>query len=232
MSLNVLPGCQVYPNVQLGEGVILQPPCILGQPPRGREPGELPLTIGPRAIIRPFTTLYAGSAIGADFQTGQGVSIREDNIIGDDVSVGTHSVLEFRNRIGNHVRIHSNCFLEWVTIGDHVFVGPNVVFTDDPHPMKCPHFSDCVGGATVRDYARIGANSTLLPGITIGQHALVGAGSVVTKDVPSGAVVAGNPARVIGWVKDLKCRSGYFERVYNWEPYTTSETQEREPSRD
>ncbi len=224
MMPDVLSHCQIYPNVQLGVGARLEPPCILGQPPRGRGPGELPLVIGPGAVIRPFSTLYAGSTIGADFQTGQGVSIREDNVIGDDVSVGTHSVLEFRNRIGNHVRIHSNCFLEWVTIEDWVFVGPNVVFTDHLHPMKCPHFDDCVGGVTVRAYARIGANATLLPGVVIGRHALVGAGAVVTRDVPDGAVVVGNPARIIGWVKDLQCRSGYFERVYEWEPYVTSET--------
>lgn len=135
MDHSVDTGCQIYPNVRLGDEVRLEPPCIVGKPPRGAEPGELPLVIGPGAIIRPFTTIYAGTTIGAGFQTGQGASIREDNVIGDDVIVGTHAVLEFRNRIGSHVRIHSNCFLEWVTIEDHVFVGPNVVFTDDPHPI-------------------------------------------------------------------------------------------------
>jgi acetyltransferase-like isoleucine patch superfamily enzyme len=218
------PRCQIYPNVQLGPDVVLEPPCILGKPPRGREPGELALIVGPGAIIRPFTTIYAGTVIGRGFQTGQGTSIREDNVIGDDVSVGTNAVLECRNRIGSHVRIHSNCFLEWVTLADYVFIGPNVVFTDDPHPMKCPRFADCLGGATVQAYARIGANSTLLPGVLIGRHALVGAGSVVTRDVPDGAVVAGNPARVMGWVNDLKCKLGYFERVYEWEPYVGRET--------
>jgi len=89
--------------------------------------------------------------------------------------------------------------------------------------MKCPEFDNCVGGATVRAYARIGANSTLLPGVVVGRNALVGAGSVVTKDVPEGAVVAGNPARVIGRVEDLRCRQGFFDQVYHWPPYTTAE---------
>ena len=112
-------------------------------------------------------------------------------------------MLEFGNRIGNRVRIHTGCFLELVTIEDDVFVGPNVVFTDDPHPMNCPRYKDCKGGAVVRRLARIGANSTILPGVEIGEGALVGAGSVVVHDVPAGAVVAGNPARVIKQVAEL-----------------------------
>ena len=205
-------------NVTLGAGCDLQAPCILGKAPRGAAEGELELVIGADAVIRPFTTIYAGSSFGARLQTGQGASIREDNNVGDDVSIGTNAVLEFGNRIGNRVRIHSGCFLELVTIEDDVFVGPNVVFTDDPHPMGCPRYQDCKGGAVVRRLARIGANSTILPGVTIGEGALVGAGSVVAHDVPPGAVVAGNPARVIKQVADLTCPPGWFERPYTWPP--------------
>lgn len=210
---------RIYPNVTIGEGSLVHPPSILGFPPRGKEEGEVSLVIGVNALIRPFTTIYAGTTIGDRFQTGQGTSIREDNELGDDVSVGTHAVLEFRNRIGSHVRIHTGCFLEDVKVGDHVFVGPRVVFTDDPHPMGCPRYLECAGGATVESYAKIGANSTILPGIRIGEHALVGAGSVVTKDVAPRAVVVGNPAKQIGTVDELTCPPGFFERPYVWEPY-------------
>jgi len=206
-------------NVRLGPGADLEPPVVIGKPPRGRAEGELPLAIGAGATVRAFTTIYAGSVIGAGLQTGHGAQIREDNVLGDRVSVGTNAVLEYGNRIGHRVRIHTGCFLELVTIEDDVFVGPNVVFTDDPHPMNCPRYQDCGGGATVRRLARIGANSTILPGVEIGENALVGAGSVVVADVPPGTVVAGNPARVIKRVDELVCKPGLVERPYAWAPY-------------
>lgn len=215
-------GCRLYANVRIGPGSIIHGPAVIGHPPRGARAGELPVVIGTGAIVRPFTTIYAGNNIGNDFQTGQGVSIRENNRIGDGVSVGTNSVLEFDNQIGHHVRIHSGCFLEMVTVADHVFIGPNTVFTDDPHPMNCPHYKECLGGARVEELVRIGANVTVLPGVVIGRNSLVGAGAVVVEDVPPGAVVAGSPARVIKKIEDLTCPPGFFEKPYLWPPYHTS----------
>jgi acetyltransferase-like isoleucine patch superfamily enzyme len=207
---------RIYPNVSLGEGTIVHPFAILGFPPRGRTEGELPLVIGPGGVIRPFTTIYAGTVIGAKFNSGQGASIREDNVIGDGCSVGTNAVLEYGNRIGNGTRVHSGCFLERTILGENVFVAPNVVFTDDPHP-PCPRYGDCKGGVTVGDYTAIGGNVTVLPGVKIGSHCLIGGGSVVTADVPDGMVVAGSPARVIKRVDELKCWPGFYPHPYAWE---------------
>jgi acetyltransferase-like isoleucine patch superfamily enzyme len=205
----------VFEGVVLGEGASLLGPCILGMPRRGDAPGQWPTRIGAGCVIRPFTTIYAGAVIGERFQTGQGASIREDNVIGDDVSVGTNAVLEAGNRIGNRVRIHTGCFLELVTVEDDVFIAPNVVFADDLHP-PCPRYEECVGGATVRCGASIGSNSTILPGVEIGEGALVGAGSVVTRDVPAGVVVAGSPAKVVKRVEELECRAGAYGRPFEW----------------
>ena len=210
---------KIFENVELGRDVIIYDPSIIGFPPRNKDISELKTSIGDFGIIRPFTTIYAGVVIGNNFQCGQGASIREDNIMGNDVSVGTHAVLEFGNRIGNNVRIHTGCFLEDVKVGDNVFVGPNVTFTDDPHPMGCPHYRDCAGGAIVGNFVKIGANSTILPGVKIGDHALIGAGSVVTKDVSTKSVVVGNPAKEINTIDNLTCPPGYFERPYMWSPY-------------
>ncbi len=213
----------IYDNVTIGEGSVIFGPVVLGQPPRGKADGELSLAIGKNAVIRPFTTIYAGNRIGDDFQTGQGTSIRENNKIGNCVSIGTQAILEYENIIGDHCRIHSGCFLEMVTLGKYVFVGPRTVFTDDPHPMGCPKWKECGGGAIVGDYARIGANCTFLPAVKIGKGALIGAGSVITTDIPEMMVATGNPGRVIKSVNELKCRIGAYERPYLWPPYTDQE---------
>ncbi len=211
--------CKIYAGVEIGVGSVIEGPCVIGKPPLGRKEGDLMLRIGRNAIIRPFTTIYAGTVIGDEFQGGQCISIREDNVIGNNVVVGTSAVIEPGNRIGNGVRIHSGCFLERVTVGEFVFIGPNTVFTDDPHPMKCPRFDECGKGATIENFVKIGANVTVLPFVKIGRNSLIGAGSVVSKDVPPDSVVVGNPGKVVKKVKELNCRHGWFSHPYLWPPY-------------
>ena len=205
----------IHSNVHIGHGTVVEEGCEIGHPPRGRKPGELPTTIGTGGMIRSGTVIYAGTTIGDDFNSGHGTMIREDNVIGDHCSVGSNAVLEPGNRIGSGTRIHSQCFLEHVTLGERVFLGPGVVFTDDPHPA-CPRYLECVLGATVEDDVSIGGNATILPGVRIGAGSLVGAGAVVTRNVATGTVVGGNPARVLKQIKELVCFKGFFERPYVW----------------
>jgi acetyltransferase-like isoleucine patch superfamily enzyme len=188
-------------------------PCVLGHPADGV---DAPLILGDGVVIRAFAVLYCGAVLGDRVKVGHGALIREHNVIGDDSSVGSGAHLEPHNRVGARSRIHTGCFLSGSTVGDDVFVGPHVVFTDDPHP-PCPRYRDCVRGATIEAGASIGANVTLLPGITVGANALVGAGSVVTRDVAGGDVVAGNPARRVGRRDELACFAGHFERAYAWD---------------
>ncbi len=205
----------IHTNVEIGPGTVVQEGAIVGeQSPRAAEAG-VPTRIGGGGIVRSGTVIYAGAVIGDGFSSGHGALIRENNVIGDDCSVGTHAVLEPGNRIGRGTRIHSGCFLENTTLGERVFLGPNVGFTDDPHPA-CPRYLDCVLGATVEDDVSIGANSTILPGVRIGAGSLIGAGSVVTKDVEPGSVVGGNPARRLRGVAELVCFKGFFEHPYEW----------------
>jgi acetyltransferase-like isoleucine patch superfamily enzyme len=125
--------------------------------------------------------------------------------IGDDVKIGTFVEIQKGARIGNRCKISSHTFIcEGVTIEDGVFIGHGVMFTNDLFPrattadgaLQTPQDWDCLK-TLVKRGAAIGSGATLLCGITIGEGALVGAGSVVTRDVPAGAVVAGNPARVL-----------------------------------
>ncbi len=190
-------------DIQLGENVIVDPSAVVGLVGRA---GLAPVRIGANSVIRSHTTIYSGVTAGDGLQTGHGTLIRENNILGSFVSVGSGTALEPGNRIGDRTRIHSGCFLENVTLGEDVFIGPNVVFTDDPHP-PCEKCTDFVGGATVEDGAAIGGNATILPGVRIGARALVGAGSVVTHDVEAGVVVVGNPARPVKRREDLVCRA-------------------------
>lgn len=193
-----------HPNVHLGDGARIGEYVVLGTPPRGKAPGDLETRIGRWAIIRSHAVVYAGNVIGDDFQCGHGVLIRESNAIGHRVSVGSHSVIEHHVVIGDDVRIHSNAFVpEFSVLESGCWVGPNVVLTNARYPLS-PSTKEELKGPHIESRAKIGANATLLPGVRIGSNALVGAGSVVVRNVPLGKVVVGNPARVVGDVSDLK----------------------------
>ncbi len=195
---------RIHPRVKLGRDAHIGDYVIIGEPPRGKKPGKLKTTIGTRAVIRSHSVIYAGNIIGSDFQTGHGVLVREENQIGNNVSIGSHSVVEHHVTIGNNVRLHSNVFVpEFSVLEDGCWLGPNVVITNARYPQSRNAKED-LRGATIKRGAKIGANATLLPGVVIGENALVGAGAVVVHDVPAGAVVAGNPARVIKQVEDIK----------------------------
>ncbi|HEX6868623.1 MAG TPA: acyltransferase, partial [Candidatus Limnocylindrales bacterium] len=141
---------------------------------------------------------------GDRFQTGHGVLVREANTIGSDVSIGTHSIVEHHVELGDGVRIHSNAFIpEYSVVEAGAWIGPSVTFTNARYPLG-RNAKASLQGPIIRRGAKIGANATLLPGVVIGRDALVGAGSVVVSDVPDGAVVVGNPARVVRYVTELE----------------------------
>src|SRR5918992_219712 len=192
----------VLDGVQLGDPCWVGEFVTLGEQPLADNP--LPdLVLGAGARIRSHTVVYGGSTIGARFQTGHGALIRELNEIGDDVSVGSHSVIEHHVRIADRVRVHSNAFIpEYSVLEESAWVGPNVVFTNAAYPVS-RGAKDNLRGPHIMERAKIGANATLLPGVTIGRDALIAAGAVVVRDVADGEVVAGNPAHRIKWIREI-----------------------------
>jgi acetyltransferase-like isoleucine patch superfamily enzyme len=195
---------KIHENVTIGPESEIEDFVIIGRPPKGAAEGSLITTIGKKAHIRSHTIIYSGNKIGDNFQTGHSTLIRENNSIGNDVSIGSGSVVEHDTKIGNKVRIHSKAFVpEYSVLEDGCWLGPNVVLTNVKYPLGTRSKQE-IAGVTIGAGAKIGANSTILPGVKIGKNSLVGAGSVVTKDVPENIVVAGNPARKIKDVADLK----------------------------
>ena len=193
-----------YAEVQLGPGAMIDPGVLLGYPP-GR-PGPFGATrLGRGARVRAGSVIYAGVDIGDGFETGHHAIVREENRIGRDCALWNNSTIDYGCVLGDRVKIHCNVYVaQFTTIEDDVFLAPGVTIANDPHPI-C---TKCMQGPTIRRGARIGVNVTLLPLIVIGENALVGAGCVVTADVPAGMVVAGNPARVVGPVDAVECPFG------------------------
>jgi acetyltransferase-like isoleucine patch superfamily enzyme len=152
--------------------------------------------------------------IAADVRLGQNVKLAKfinlyGCCVGDNTKIGAFVEIQKNAAIGNNCKISSHSFIcEGVTIEDNVFIGHGVMFINDLYPRATTATGELqteadwkVGRTLVRVGASIGSGATILAHVTIGENSLVGAGSVVTKDVPANAVVAGNPARVLKYLQ-------------------------------
>ena len=148
------------------------------------------------AFIHPSSDVQS-RRIGAGTRIWQYAVILPGAIIGNDCNVCSHCFIENRVVIGDRVTVKCGVQLwDGVTLEDDVFVGPNVTFCNDLQP-RSRNAEATILSTLVKKGASIGANATILPGVTVGEWAMVGAGSVVTRDVPPGMTVVGNPARLI-----------------------------------
>ena len=202
-------------NVTIGNNAFIASNSILGEYWMdfciNRKSEKHPLFIGDNALIRSGSIIYAGSKIGDNFQTGHQVTIREKSQIGNNVSIGTLSDIQGNCNIGNYVRLHSSVHIGQLSvIDDFVWIYPYVVLTNDPTPP-----SENFVGVHVKSFAIIATSSLILPGLEIGQDSLVAGGAVVTKSVVPYSVVAGNPAKAISDVRNIKNKiTG--KAVYPW----------------
>jgi acetyltransferase-like isoleucine patch superfamily enzyme len=203
------PTATVYEGTVLGEGVKVLEGAVVGKQPTlsprstaKREP-LAPTRIGEGTIVSTGAIVFAGSQIGARVILGDQSCVRERVEIGDDVVLGRGSYVENDTTIGAMTKIQADAYITaYSTLEEHVFVAPCVVTTNDNWMGRTEQRFGNVKGPTIRRGARIGGGAILCPGVEIGEEAFVGAGAVVTKDVPPRTVVVGNPARVLREVPD------------------------------
>jgi acetyltransferase-like isoleucine patch superfamily enzyme len=183
---------KIIGKVTLGTGSVVDDEAIIGYK-TSRYDREETLVIGKDARIRAFSVIYSGTVIGDNLQTGHGVVIREENQIGDNVQIWANSVIDYGCKLGSNIKIHSMVYVAQKTIiEDNVFLAPGVMIANDKYPL-----SHILEGPHIKKGTRIGINSTIMPAVTIGENVLIGAGSLVTKDIPDNCTAYGVPARVV-----------------------------------
>ena len=220
--------CLIRNDVVIGDNSTIGANCILGEyqmdffKDHGYHRHEL--IIGKNAIIRSGCILYNGSVIGDNFQTGHQATIRESTQVGNNVSVGTLTDIQGRCCIGNYVRMQSGIYVGTSTvIDDCCWIYPYVVFTNDPTPP-----SDTEIGAHVHSFAIVASNAIILPGIDIQSDSLIGAGTIVNRNVKKYQVVVGNPGKPRADIRSIKNRETgephypwryHFDRNMPWRNY-------------
>lgn len=187
----------IHDNVIIGDNCTICENCIIGEPGVESYVNEgyqnPPTIIGSNSLIRSGSIIYSDSEFGEGFKTGNMVSIREKTFFGKKCIVGTQSDIQgdvtFGDycRLNSHVQVASKC-----KFGNFIFIYPFVVFTNDPYPP-----SNELLGVTVGDFTQIAAAAVILPGVTIGMHSLVGANSLINKNVGDFELHSGNPAAKI-----------------------------------
>jgi UDP-2-acetamido-3-amino-2,3-dideoxy-glucuronate N-acetyltransferase len=201
-------GVTIHDGTAIGEACVIEDGVVLGKRPRlsrhsSAPRGELPgLILGPRVSVCAGAVVFAGATIEADVILGDQSFVRERARVGEGTVIGRGSAIDPAVQIGQRVRVQTNVYLtQGTVVEDDVFVGPGVLSTNDD-TMARHAANHELRGATLRRACRVGAGAVLLPGVEIGEEAFVGAGAVVTRDVPAHTVVVGVPAHEIRTVAD------------------------------
>ncbi len=192
----------IYPKTRIGNNVEIQDNAIIGKPQRRAATSSQKLLeqtsftkIGDDSTVGALCVLYEGTQIGTKCFIGDLASIREGCFIGDFSIIGRAATVEYNTRIGQYVKIQTACHITGnMIIEDHVFFGPEVTTMNDNNMDRG---QGIFTGPHVKRGALVGGNATLLPGVTLGEECLVGAGSVVTKDIPPRVLALGIPAKPI-----------------------------------
>jgi acetyltransferase-like isoleucine patch superfamily enzyme len=211
---DVHPTATVYEGTILGDGVRVLENAVVGkQPSLGasstakREPLP-PARIGDGTVISTGAIVFAGSTVGARCIVGDQSCIRERVELADNCILGRGSLIENDTTVGAGTRIQAEAYITaYSTLEEDVFIAPCVVTTNDNFMGRTERRKELMKGPTIRRGARVGGGAIICPGVEIGAEAFVGAGAVVTKDVPPRKLVVGNPARVLRDVAEDELRS-------------------------
>jgi acetyltransferase-like isoleucine patch superfamily enzyme len=209
----VHPTAIVYDGTVLGTDVRVLEHAVVGKQPSlaasstaRREPLP-PTVVGEGTVISTGAIVFAGSRIGARCIVGDQSCIRERVAMGDDCVLGRGSLIENDTTVGSGTRIQADAYVTaYSTLEEDVFIAPCVVTTNDNFMGRTEKRKTLMKGPTIRRGARVGGGAIICPGVEIGEEAFVGAGAVVTKDVPPGVVVVGSPARVLRDVDPAELR--------------------------
>ena len=175
----------------IGRGCTIAASATVGHPYDGWSD---PTRLGDGATVRSGSVIYTDVTVGDGFTTGHNVLVREATVVGDGVLVGTNAVIDGESTVGSNVSLQTGVYIpQCSSLGDRVFVGPGAVLTNDPYPIREEVELE---GPVLEDDVSIGANATVLPGVTVGEGAFVAAGAVVTHDVPPASLVVGAPGEV------------------------------------
>jgi acetyltransferase-like isoleucine patch superfamily enzyme len=204
VSAEIHPTATVYPGTVLGEGVKVLENAVVGKQPSlsprstaKREPLP-PTEIGDGTIVSTGAIVFAGSRIGARVILGDQSCVRERVQVGDDVVLGRGSLIENDTTVGARTKIQANAYITaYSELEEDVFIAPCAVTTNDNFMGRTERRHELIKGPTIRRGARVGGGAILCPAVEIGEDAFVGAGAVVTKDVPPRMLVVGSPARVV-----------------------------------
>jgi acetyltransferase-like isoleucine patch superfamily enzyme len=203
-DVTVHPHVVIESGVEIGDGVEIFPGAYLGKEPKGagavarRPEFERWVTIGANCVVGTNSIVYYEVSIGPNTLVGDGAAIREQCSIGERCVVGTHVAVGYAVEVGDRVKIMDRAQVVGNSkLEDGVFIGPGVGMANDPYIGTRDYDDGHVQGATIREGAMVGVGANLLPGIEIGEGALVTAGTLVSRDIPAHVMAAGVPARVL-----------------------------------
>lgn len=207
----------IYANVNIGDNSIICNDCVIGEPPSDYYKDidnyiNPPTIINANSLIRSHCIIYAGSEFGEGLITGHRATVREKSKFGKNCLISTLVDVQGNCEVGNYSRLYSNVHVSELTkLGDYVFIFPYTIFTNDPQPA-----SSILLGATVGDFSIITVQCSVLPGVKIGNNCLIGANSVVSRDIEDYSFAIGSPAKKKLDIREIPSKENPDKSYYPW----------------